>query len=123
MPIDRSVLAAFGAAGLILLAGAVTVQSQGKKDMPFGGKEDVAFAKQLWSTLKAAKLVGPNRINDQVRQPARRGGQSVTMKRGDPTPYQWQPLLRFPQQQSSPTFGIHRENPGLVLWDWKLSTS
>ena len=63
MPIDRSVLAAFGAAGLILVAGAVTVQSQGKKDMPFGGKEDVAFAKQLWSTLKAAKLVGPNRIN------------------------------------------------------------
>jgi hypothetical protein len=63
MPVDRSVLAAFGVAGLILVAGAVTVQSQGKKDMPFGGKEDVAFAKQLWSTLQAAKLAGPNRIN------------------------------------------------------------
>ncbi len=63
MPVDRSVLAAFGAAGLILVAGAVTVQSQGEKDMPFGGKEDVAFAKQLWSALEAGKLAGPNRIN------------------------------------------------------------
>ena len=63
MPLDRSVLAALGAAGLILVAGVVTVRSQSEKGMPFGGKEDVAFAKQLWSALEAAKLAGPNRIN------------------------------------------------------------
>ena len=63
MLLDRSVLAALGAAGLILVAGVVTVRSQGEKGMPFGGKEDVSFAKQLWSALEAVKLAGPNRIN------------------------------------------------------------
>lgn len=31
--------------------------------MPFGGKQDVAFAKRLWSYMKAADLVGEARIN------------------------------------------------------------
>jgi len=31
--------------------------------MPFGGKTDVAFAERLWSSMKAADLVGGKRIN------------------------------------------------------------
>ena len=34
-------------------------------EQPFGGKNDVAFAKKLWDTLKQQKLIGPDRINVQ----------------------------------------------------------
>jgi hypothetical protein len=30
---------------------------------PFGNKDDVSFAKDLWSALQKAEFVGPNRIN------------------------------------------------------------
>lgn len=31
----------------------------------FGGKDDIAFAQDLWATLMTARLVGPDRINVQ----------------------------------------------------------
>lgn len=41
---------------------AVTV-THAQKAAPFGGKSDVAFAKDLWTAMKKAKLVGPGAIN------------------------------------------------------------
>ncbi len=35
------------------------------QNKPFGGADDVAFAKKLWSVLADNKLVGPNRIHTQ----------------------------------------------------------
>jgi len=50
------------AATSLSLAGSYAL-SQGMSEMPFGGKQDVAFAKRLWSAMKSADLVGSNRIN------------------------------------------------------------
>jgi len=47
--------------GSVMSIGMSTAQA----NEPFGGKADVTFAKTLWETLKAQKLVGPDRINVQ----------------------------------------------------------
>lgn len=55
-------------AGVIVLAAGQTVVAQDKmKSMPmaFGGSSDVAFAKQLWSSMRNYRLVGEKRINVQ----------------------------------------------------------
>jgi len=48
-----------------ILSTSLTGVSQANATDPFGGDADVTFAKKLWATLKAQKLVGPDRINVQ----------------------------------------------------------
>lgn len=61
---------ALGGSLAILATGLVAVAQPATDSMPkaFGGKEDVAFAMKLWSALRAAKMVGPDRINVQPFQ-------------------------------------------------------
>lgn len=56
-------LVLLGIFGSALSLGATYAVSQSEVKMPFGGKQDVAFAKQLWSSMKAADLVGEERVN------------------------------------------------------------
>ncbi len=57
----RKILAVAGmAAGLLFTAGAANSQMA-----PFGGEEDVAYSKALWSAITDAKLVGANAIQSR----------------------------------------------------------
>ena len=49
-----------GIAAASMTAVSMTHAQKGK---PFGGKSDVAFAKDLWKAMKKARLVGTNAIN------------------------------------------------------------
>lgn len=50
---------------ITLLAGCSTAQMPTDK-MPFGGKNSVAYSQQLWDSLSAARLAGPNAKPDGV---------------------------------------------------------
>lgn len=47
----------------VLAVGLGLMTSVAAVSKPFGGEEDVNFAKQLWEVLEKEKLVGKNRIN------------------------------------------------------------
>lgn len=59
-------LALSGVAGIVVAAG-VLLQVQPAVDQtpPFGGPEDIEYAKALWSEMENARLVGANRIHSQ----------------------------------------------------------
>lgn len=56
---------AFSLLAALTAQSALAQQKPAGMPMAFGGAEDVAFASKLWGALKAAKLVGPDRINVQ----------------------------------------------------------
>ena len=57
----KSRIAAFGVAGLAAAA-LLAVGTANSQSPPFGGDDDVAYSKQLWSALTDAKLVGDGAI-------------------------------------------------------------
>ena len=53
-------------AGMFTLGGAAGAAAQ--SDPPFGGPDDVDFAKRLWSAMAEARLVGPNALKTTTYQ-------------------------------------------------------
>jgi len=52
-----------GRIGAALILGVTISGAAGAADAPFGGPVDVAYAKLLWGTLEADRLVGPRSIH------------------------------------------------------------
>ncbi len=44
----------------------ISVPAFTQDKMPFGDKKDVNFAEELWTVMKKAKMVGPDRINSKA---------------------------------------------------------
>ncbi len=49
--------------GIAVTSMTAVTMTHAQKAAPFGGKGDVAFAKDLWAAMEKAKLVGANAIN------------------------------------------------------------
>lgn len=51
---------------IAVAAFAISVPALTQDKMPFGDKKDVNFAEELWSAMKKAKMVGPDRMNSKT---------------------------------------------------------